>query len=216
MAVLILLSGMRPMRGIPDAEQAELGFEPYPGHTQFAFYVEASTETWTELELLIEVFVGSKQICKAFGPNAFFLRNPDGVRNPSVDAVREYQSAARKHMGYQLLTTSYSCAHVNLLEHPVRVKIAEIDEVDSSGKRTGHKITHLHPYRHTSLGHELRDITIKDRQVFHTAIVNEKGSDAGYSQVIVSVDPSNTYTPANRTFATNTSAHCPGFLHHYL
>ncbi len=207
---------MRPLRGIPEAERAELAFDPYPGHTQFAFYVEASSEAWNELDPLIDVFIDSNQICKAFGPNAFFLRNPDGVRNPNLDTIREYQSAARKHMGYQLLTTPYSCAHVNVWEHPVRVKMAEIDEVDSSGSSTGRKITPPPPYRRTSLRQELQDITINGKQVFHTAIVTEKGSDVGYSQVVVSVDPSNPYTPANRTFATNTLAHFPGFLHHYL
>ena len=63
--------------------------------------------------------VDSNEICKALGPNAFFIRNPDGVRNISVDGAREFHSAARKHMGTQLLTTAYSCAHVNVWDHPV-------------------------------------------------------------------------------------------------
>jgi MoaA/NifB/PqqE/SkfB family radical SAM enzyme len=53
-------------------------------------------------------------------------------------------------------------------------------------------------------------------QVFHTAIVNEKGPEAGYSQVIVGVDPSNPYTPAIGEFARNTLAQLPAFMHHYL
>jgi hypothetical protein len=119
-------------------------------------------------------------------------------------------------MGYQLLTTVVSCAHVNIYDHPVRVKMAEQDVIYSSGTPTGKRATPVAPYRRTTIRAELQDITINGKQVFHTAIVTEKGHDAGYSQIVVSVDPSNPYTPAFRDFARNTAAHLPGFLYHYL
>jgi hypothetical protein len=207
---------MRPQRGLPENERAELGFDPYPPNTQFAYYLEASTETWAETDPLVEEMVDSNEICKALGPNAFFIRNPDGLRSLSVDGAREFHSAARKHMGTQLLTTAYSCAHVNVWDHPVRVKMAEQEVIDSSGNPTGKFATPVAPYKCTTLRNELQDITINGVQVFHTAIVNEKGPEAGYSQVIVAVDPSNPYTPAIREFARNTLAQLPGFMHHYL
>jgi hypothetical protein len=37
----------------------------------------------------------------------------------------------------------------------------------------------------------LQDIAINGMQVFHTAIITEKGPETGYSQVIVAADPSN-------------------------
>jgi hypothetical protein len=119
-------------------------------------------------------------------------------------------------MGYQLLTTVVSCAHANLWEHPVCVKMAEQDVIDSSGAYTGQRATPFAPYHRTTLRAELQDITINGKQVFHTAIVTEKGHDAGYSMIIVSVDPTNPHTPAFRDFARNTAAHLPGFLYHYL
>jgi hypothetical protein len=112
---------MRPQRGIPETERAELAFDPYPPNTQFAYFLKASSESWAELDPLVDEMVDSNKICKALGPNAFFIRNP-GVRNISVDGAREFHSAARKHMGTQLLTTSFSCAHVNVWDHPVHVK----------------------------------------------------------------------------------------------
>ena len=206
---------MRPQRGIPEAERAELAFDPYPPNTQFAYYIEASNEAWVELDPLIDECVDSNYICKAFGPHAFFVRNPDGVKI-SVDAAREFHTAARKHMGTQLLTTPFSCGHVNFWEHPVRVKMAEQEVFDSSGKPTGRFATPVAPYKRTSLRNELQDITINGTQVFHTAIVTEKGPETGYSTVIVAADPSNPYTPAIREFARNTLAHLPAFFHHYL
>ena len=207
---------LKPMRGIPDSEREELGFEPYPGHTHFAYFIEASKDAWDELEVIIDYFVNSNHICKSFGPSAYFQRNPDGMRSQNIDFIREYQATARKHMGYQLLTTVVSCAHVNLWEHPVRVKMEEQEVIDSTGTPTGQRATPVAPYRRTTLRAELQDITINGKQVFHTAIVTERGHDAGYSQIVVSVDPSNPYTPAFRDFARNTAANLPGFIFHYF
>jgi hypothetical protein len=128
-----------------------LGFDPYPGHTHFAFYIEASKDAWDELEPLIDYFVNSNLICKAFGPSAYFQRNPDGLRGSNIDFLREYQSTACKHMGYQLLTTVVSCAHVNIYDHPVRVKMAEQDVTDSSGTPTGKRATPVAPYCRTTI-----------------------------------------------------------------
>jgi hypothetical protein len=138
---------MRPQRGIPDAERAELGFNSYPHNTQFAYYLEASNDPWAELDPLIDEMVDSNQICKAFGLNAFFIHNLDGVRNISIDAAWEFHSVARKHMG----TTSFSCAHVNLWDHLVCVKMAEQEVLDSSGNPTGQFATPVAPYKCTTL-----------------------------------------------------------------
>ena len=78
-------------------------------------------------------------------------------------------------MGTQLLTTAYSCAHVNVWDHPVRVKMAEQEVIDSSGNPTGKFATPVAPYKRTTLRNELQDTTINGVQVFRTAIVNEKG-----------------------------------------
>lgn len=101
----VYLCKMRPQHGIPDTERAKLGFDSYPHNTQFAYYLEASNDSWAELDPLIDEMVDSNQICKAFGPNAFFIHNLDGVQNISIDAAWEFHSAARKHMGTQILTT---------------------------------------------------------------------------------------------------------------
>jgi hypothetical protein len=178
---------MKPMRGIPEAERVDLDFDPYPAPTHFAFYIEASKDAWDKLEVIIDYFVNSNDICKAFGPSAYFQKNPDGMRSQNIDFIREYQSTAREHMGYQLLTTVVSCAHANLWEHPVRVKMAEQYVIDSSGAYTGQRATPVAPYRRTTLQAELQDITINGKHVFHTAIVTEKGNDAGYSMIVVSV-----------------------------
>lgn len=78
---------LKPMRGIPEAEREDLGFEPYPAHTHFACYIEASKDAWDELEVLIDYFVNSNHICKAFGPSAYFQKNPDGMRSTNIDFI---------------------------------------------------------------------------------------------------------------------------------
>lgn len=89
--------------------------------------------------------------------------------------------------------------------------MAEQEVLDSSGNPTGQFATPVAPYKCTTLRNELQDITINGMQVFHTAIVTEKGPKTGYSQVTVAADPSNPYTPAIREFAKKYSCPSPRF-----
>lgn len=146
----VYLRKMGPLKNIPDSKHDVLSFDPHPAHTQLAYYIEASNQSWVELEPLIEEFVNSNQICKDLGPSAHFIKNPDGKRN-SLSVVRNYQRAARCHFGYQLLTMTYTCPHVLSWGHPVRVQMAAVEETDSQGNPTGKSLTPSKPYSRTSL-----------------------------------------------------------------
>ena len=140
----------------------------------------------------------------------------DGKKKPGLDPLRNYHACARIACGYNIRTTVLDCKHVQSWTHPVKVAMAEVDELDEEGNPTGNKITPERPYERTWIAKELMNLTVNNHQVFHTFVTNQTGYEHGVTRCVVMSDPRNPYTPAIRQFARNTLANLNCFLYHHL
>jgi hypothetical protein len=213
----VYTKAIRPLKGIPEGERGNLTFDTYPAYTRMAFHIEAAESAWDLLDVLLEEYATSGRIGEDFGPAAYLLESPHPAHPVGLTTVRNYHEVGRISCGWNLRTTVMECPHVSQWFHPVKVRMAEVDELNpEDGKPTGKKIVPDRPYERTSLAKELSNITINGVQVFHSFVVSQVGPDAGASSVVVSCDPECPYTPAIRQFAQNTLTDLNCFIYHHL
>lgn len=85
-------------------------------------HIEASDETWSHMEPLLDIFVRGDDIAPVFGPREHLLALPPG--HPTLNEACTYQSKRCVGMAYNAATTLYVCAEVMPFDLEVKVKMA--------------------------------------------------------------------------------------------
>ena len=177
---------------VPDEDKKRLSFDTIEDKLQFVFHIECSEMGWRRLQPLIDVFIRSNDLKRAFGPKAHLLSIPKG--RPSISEARMYQAKARIGMGVNLGTDIVECPEIDSLDVEVKVRMAEVDEVDENGKPTGRKIEPEGPYKNTTLRRELAGPQLNGQPLFLTGVVTAVGNDTGVTRLVYPYNPKD---PAN-------------------
>ena len=97
-------------------------------------------------------------------------------------------------MGVNLGTDIVECPEIDSLDVEVKVRMAEVDEVDEKGKPTGRKIEPEGPYKNTTLRRELAGPQLNGQPLFLTGVVTAVGNDTGVTRLVYPYNPKD---PAN-------------------
>jgi hypothetical protein len=198
---------------LPEEERKQLTFATFASHCQFVFHIEAGDEAWVRLEPLVDIFVRGNGIYRVFGPRAHLMPMPSN--RPNITDTRVYQAKGRLGMGYNAATAIYDCGDVLNYDVEVKVKMQDIQELDSEGTPTGRVFTPAPPYKRTTLRKELTKITLNGERVFHAAIKTMSGPDGGISRVVVPYNPRSPTCQEIQTFAKHTLANLACFFYHW-
>ena len=197
---------------LPDEERKSLTFEAFPDHTHRAFQIETSDYGWDRYGPLFDLMTRSNVLTNVFGVKAHFLTLPKG-RKQSIHFTRKYHGKGQVHNCYQAASTVIECGSVANYDKEVKVRMAEVAEVDANGNPTGRMVTPPRWYSRTTLRKEMSRITVDGVKVFQACCMTMLPPEQGQSKIAVPYDPTDPRCKRIYRWAQRTIATLPSFIY---